>query len=304
MGKFFIAGLINIETTVAINGFPLEYIPAHFPFYGLFTAASGVGLNIAKALTSLGNQVDFASLVSADDNGFLARKTLTDVGISDDLVLNQLEATAQSVILYAPDGRRQIHVDLKNIQNQEYPIKLVEKPIQNCDLAVICNINFARPFLELARDAGKWIATDVHAISDLDDDYNRDYMGHAQILFVSDEKLPDSPERVSRDLMDRYKNEIIVIGLGGKGALMAIRKDDFIGRFEPVYTRPVVNTIGAGDALFSSFLDGFLRTKDPYQALRRAMVFASYKIGEKGAAEEFLSRTELDYWVSKVENQS
>jgi ribokinase len=66
----------------------------------------------------------------------------------------------------------------------------------------------------------------------------------------------------------------------------------------------VVNTIGAGDALFSSFLDGFLRTKDPYQALRRAMVFASYKIGEKGAAEGFLSRTELDYWVSKVENQS
>ena len=300
MGKFFVAGLINIEITVAIKGFPLAYFPAHYPFYGLYSAASGVGLNIAKALTILGNQIDFASLVAEDDNGFLARKALTDAGISDDLVLNRLDATAQSIILYAPDGRRQIHVDLKNIQNQEYPLNLIDQPIQNCDLAVICNINFARPILQLARELGKWIATDVHTLSDLDDDYNRDYMANAQILFLSDESLPDSPEHVAQDLMRRYDNEIVVIGLGRKGALMAVRKDNYMGRFDPIFTRPLVNTIGAGDALFSSFLDGFMRTKDPYQALRRAMVFASYKIGEKGAAEGFLSRTELDEWIKKV----
>ena len=304
MGKFFIAGLMNIETTVAIPGFPLEYFPGYFPFYGLYTAASGVGWNISKALTTLGNEVTFASLIAADDNGVLARKTLSDAGIPDDLVLDQLDATAQSVILYAPDGRRQIHVDLKNIQKQKYPIDLVENPIKNCDLAVICNINFARPFLKFAHDAGKWIATDVHAISDLNDDYNRDYMAQAQILFVSDETLPDSPERVVRDLMARYQNEIIVIGLGSKGALMAVRKDDFLGRFSSVYTRPLVNTIGAGDALFSSFIDGYLRTKDPYKALRRAMVFASYKIGEKGAAEGFLTKPELEEWQKKIEQQA
>ncbi len=303
MGKIFVAGLINIETTVAIQGFPLDYAPAYYPFYGLYTAASGVGWNITKALNTLDNRVNFASLIAEDGNGILARKALSDEGISDELVLNQLDATAQSVILYAPDGHRQIHVDLKNIQEQSYPLALVEEPIQNCDLAVICNINFARPFLKCTRDAGKWIATDVHAISDIDDDYNRDYMAYAEILFLSDERLPDSPERVAQDLMGRYQNEIIVIGLGGEGALMAVRKDDFIGRFEPVYTRPVVNTIGAGDALFSSFVDGFLSTKDPCKALRRAMVFASYKIGEKGAAEGFLSIGELDEWVRKVENR-
>jgi ribokinase len=77
-----------------------------------------------------------------------------------------------------------------------------------------------------------------------------------------------------------------------------------MGRFDPVYTRPVVNTIGAGDALFSSFLDGFLRTKDPYKALSRAIVFASYKIGEKGAAEGFLNREELVEWQKKIEHQA
>jgi len=56
--------------------------------------------------------------------------------------------------------------------------------------------------------------------------------------------------------------------------------------------------------LLNSFLDVFLRTKDPYKALRRAMVFASYKIGEKGAAEGFLDRVELEEWVRKAKNQA
>jgi ribokinase len=42
-----------------------------------------------------------------------------------------------------------------------------------------------------------------------------------------------------------------------------------------------------------------MRTGDPYSALKRAMVFASYKIGGKGAAHGFLSPEALDEWVKK-----
>ena len=67
-----------------------------------------------------------------------------------------------------------------------------------------------------------------------------------------------------------------------------------------MYTRPVVNTIGAGDALFSAFLDSFLRSHNPYDALQKAMVYASYKIGEKGAAEGFLDQKDLSDWVIQL----
>jgi ribokinase len=100
--------------------------------------------------------------------------------------------------------------------------------------------------------------------------------------------------------MERFPAKIFVIGLGDKGALMAVREDDFIDRFEAVRTRTVVNTIGAGDALFSAFLDRYMRNGDPYSAIREAMVFASYKIGEKGAADGFLTSDELDAWVKKI----
>jgi len=300
MTRFFVAGLINIETTLAIDGFPLEYSPDNYPFFGIQTTVSGVGFNIAKALTRLGNRVDFASLIGKDGNGGLVRKRLNEEGISDDLVLSHLEETAQSVIIYEKGGRRQIHTDLKDIQEHSFPTKSAEAALKKCDLAVICNINFSRPLLGLAKEMGKPIATDVHAQSSLDDGYNKDYFEAADILFLSDEKLPGSPESVAREVMDRFSANIFVIGLGDKGALMAVRDDDFIGQFDAVKTRSVVNSIGAGDALFSAFLDRYMKTGDPYTAIREAMVFASYKIGEKGAAHGFLTSEELDDWVKKI----
>ncbi|MBG0771477.1 MAG: carbohydrate kinase family protein [Anaerolineaceae bacterium] len=296
MSRFFIAGLINLETTLAIDSFPLPYFPVRYPFFGIQTTVSGVGYNLAKALSTLGNQVNFASLIGTDDNGDLVRKALKADRIADDLILSEIDETAQSVIIYDPQGKRQIHTDLKDIQEQTYPLDRALETLGQADLAVICNINFARPLLQAAKDAGKWVATDVHALSSLDDAYNQDYLNAADILFLSDEALPDSPERVVRRIFDRFSAKIVVVGLGAEGALMGVRRDGFVGRFPAVKTREVINTIGAGDALFSAFLDRFLRSKDPYQAIRQANIFASYKIGEKGAAQGFLTGDELDAW--------
>ena len=299
MRRFFLSGLINLETTLAIDGFPLNYFPVRYPFFGLQTTVSGVGFNIAAALTRLGDQVDFASLIGGDGSGELVYRALADEGIPGRLVLSQADTTAQSVILYDPDGRRQIHVDLKDLQDLAYPAEAARAALNSCDLAVLCNINFSRNLIPLARAAGAPIATDVHALADIEDDYNRDFMAAAQILFLSDEALPDKPEDTARALLKRYDMEILVVGLGAQGALLGVREDGYLGRFPAVFTRPVVNTIGAGDALFSAFLHRYLRTKDPYRSLQDAIVFASFKVGERGAAKGFLSAAELEDWMER-----
>jgi len=301
MSKIFISGLINLETTLAVESFPLAYFPVRYPFFGIQTTVSGVGFNLALALQHLGNDVHFASLIGPDENSSLVHKALSKADIDDRLILDEAEATAQSVILYDPSGRRQIHVDLKNIQDLAYPCEIARTALEESDLAVLCNINFSRSLLQLAKELGKPIVTDVHALSELDNDYNREFMSAANILFLSDDVLPDSPECVARSLMEKYPAEMIIIGLGGAGALLAHRGDGFIGKFKAFYTRPVVNTIGAGDALLSAFVDQYLRLKDPYQALQAAMVFASYKVGEKGAAQGFLNQEEFQAWIKKLE---
>jgi ribokinase len=300
VGTILVSGLINLETTLRVDAFPIQYQPVRYPFFGIHQTISGVGYNIARALTILGETVTLASMIGSDPTGALAQMALAKDGIPDDLIVQSLAQTPASVILYDSDGRRQINVDLKNIQDTPFPRDLFLDALAGCSLAVLCNINFSRPFLQEARQRGKLVATDVHTISDLDDPYNRDFMQHADILFMSDEALPCTPEDWAHRVRDRYGTAIIVIGLGKQGALLSVKQDGFIERIPAVHIRPVINTIGAGDALFSAFLHVYSRTGSPYEALQKAIVFAAYKIGENGAANGFLSSEQLTQIAAAV----
>ncbi len=303
MKKILVSGLINIETTLRIDQFPLDYFPVRYPFHGVQSTLSGVGFNLAKALTILGDNVNFLSLIGKDFYEPIIRAECSSIGVSDRYILSELSQTAQSVIIYEKSGRRQIHTDLKDIQERQYPTDLFERAISECDLCALCNINFNRHLLEVARANGKTIATDVHAIQDLHDSYNRDFMSAANILFLSHEQLTVSPQAFMQALWDHYHNGIIVIGLGDQGAMLGIREPASILQIPSIQTRPILNTIGAGDALFSAFLHTFQTTRDPILSLQKAVLFSSYKIGSIGAAEGFIDAQALSILYQQYQDQ-
>jgi ribokinase len=292
--RILVAGLVNLETTLRIEGFPLEYQPVHYAFHAIRSSISGVGFNLAKALTRLGNHVAFLTLLGDDGPGALAEDALRREEIDPAGALRLLEATPQSVIHYDTAGRRRIDVDLKMIQETAYPLEAAMRTLEGCELAVICNINFSRPLIAEARRFGIPIATDLHALADPEDAYNRDYLENADILFMSHERLPCSPEKWVSRLKPLTRAEIIVIGMGGDGALLFERNTDRLERFPTVTLRPVVSTIGAGDALFSGFLHVYLETGNAGRALDAARHYAAWKIGEPGAADGLLTARELD----------
>lgn len=294
MAKILVSGLTNIETTLKIGGFPLEYNPVNYPFFGVASTVSGVGVNLSRALATLGDEVNFVTILGRNTMSELVLAAFAEYGIDVGYVYRGVEQTAQSVILYDASGRRQIHTDLKDIQETRYPEDLFLKALKESSTAALCNINFSRPYLKIAREAGITVATDVHVLKDINDDYNRDFMQYANILFMSDEGISGSPEEFAKKILDKYDNDILVIGLGNKGALLYVKKDRFTGRFNAVKTRNIINTIGAGDSLFSCFLHYYNKTGDPYISLRKAIVFASWKIGEKGSAEGFLNEGALE----------
>jgi acarbose 7IV-phosphotransferase len=299
MSRILVSGLINIETTLAVDGFPVEYQPVRYPFFGVRTTVSGVGYNVAKALKTLGNDVRFLSMIGRDGAGHLVHDRLRAESIDGDSILPLLNETPQSVILYEPGGRRQIHVDLKDIQERRYPIDRFDALAEGAAAVALCNINFSRALLGPAKDRGLLIASDVHAIADAGDEYNRDFMNAADVLFMSHERLPVPPEEWLDLLGGKYAARVMVVGMGADGAMMRVGGEG-IERLPAVATRPIVNTIGAGDALFSSFLHHYAASGDPRAALRRAMVFASWKIGERGAAEGFLTDEELGEWERRI----
>ncbi len=294
MTRILVAGLINYETIVGVDEFPVDYKPVRYPFHRIRGSVSGVGYNVAKALTMLGDPVRFLSLTGRDPASAVVRDALLRDNIDSSHILNVMDETPQSVILCDDSGRRAINVDLKNIQDTSFPVERFAEALDGCDMAVLCNINFSRPLLAIASARGVPIATDVHCVSDLDDSYNRDYMAAATVLFMSGESLPCDPEEWLRRLTAQYRNEIVVIGLGASGALLFDSRRQTLVRMPAVPTRPIRNATGAGDALFSCFVHYHARGEEPEAALHKAMIFASWKLGGRGGADGFLTEGELE----------
>jgi ribokinase len=292
MNSILVSGHIGIETTAKIDRFPVQYTPIEYEFYGVNTAIASVGYNIVKAIKTLGGNPIFFSVIGNDIYRDIIKNEIENIGINTEYVLPIAEKTSQSVILYN-ENKRKIICDLKNVQEIKYPVEKIDEIINTIDMAILCNINYSRGLLKKVKNYGKTIATDVHVLDDINDKYSKDFMAYSDILFLSNEKILGGEKEFLKEIIETYNNKIIVIGLGENGVLIYIREENKIKQYPAVKTRNVVNTIGAGDALFSSFIYFYNKTKDPYYAIEKAIIFASYKIGEDGASQGFLSEEEL-----------
>lgn len=295
MAKILISGLVNVETTLKIRQFPIEYYPIDYPFFGVNTAVSGVAYNIAGAVTALGDEACLLSMTGTDFQASYIWDMLQSKGIGTGYLLPTLSQTPSSVILYEDGGRRQVWCDLKDIQETAYPFR--EEMLTDVELVAACNINFNRPLLDMARRAGKTIATDVHVLSDIHDGYNRDFLENADILFLSDEALGDDFQGFLRSIACTYGTKIIVLGRGSKGAAMCMNGQ--ITCLPAVQVGPIVNTVGAGDALFSGFLHYYAKGLQPLEALKRAQLFASAKIGSNGGGVGFVDEAKIEEYYCR-----
>lgn len=296
MAKILVSGLVNMETTVQVRQFPIPYYPIDYPFFGVNSAPSGVAFNIAKALTVLGDQIYLCSMTGRDFPAEYIRRELESLGISTHGVVEQISQTASSVVLYDPEGKRQVYCDLKDIQEAAYPFS--RELVAPADLVAACNINFNRPLLHLAKAMGKTVATDVHVLADIDDDYNREFLECADIVFLSDEAIGDDYQGFLWTLIHRYDPAVLVLGRGSRGAALYVRGEDRMEEYPACHLGPVVNTVGAGDALFSGFLHYYAAGLSPREALCRAQLFAARKIMTSGAAQGFAGPEEMEkLWV-------
>lgn len=290
--SMLVSGLVNVETSVRVRQFPIEYYPVDYPFFGIQSAVSGVACNVASALRALGDEVQLLSMTGEDLTGATVRQALAQAGVGTQYLTTSLAQTPCSVVLYDETGRRQVYADMKDMQQQVYPF--APSMLEGVDVVAACNVNFNRPLLAMARAAGKTIATDVHVLSRVDDEYNRDFLQAADILFLSDEGVGEDYRGFLWALAQAYQPRIIVMGRGSRGAALYDRTGQRFLDVPAVQVGEVVNTVGAGDALYSAFLHYHAQGLEPLEALLRAELFASAKIRVSGASKGLISSAEVE----------
>ena len=291
--QIYVSGMLNFEADLRVQNFPIHYYPIDYPFFDIDTFIGGSGYNISMALKNFNNDVTISGFVGKDKTGKLIINDLKEKGFSTSHVKATINDTPTNIVLYDGFGRRQVHCDLKNAQELALDWKREKAAINRADLLVLTNINFNRPLLEEAKKLGKKIATDVQMISDIEDSFNKDFMAAADILFLTNDALSCNYEDFLIEIYNKYHNEIIVLGEGTRGAMILDAKKRVIYHIDAVHTRTRVNTFGSGDALFSSFLNYYIKGMDSLKCLKLAIAFASWKIGERGSSKGFLKNASL-----------
>ena len=280
MSKILVSGLCNVETTLKVHKFPIDYYPIDYPFFGIKSNVSGVAYNIVKALKTLGDDVTLTSFIGKDFEGEYVLNELKNSNIDVNFVKKELKETPTSIVLYDNEGKRQIYCDLKDIQDKTYIID--DSIINDKDILVLCNINFNRESIKNIKN--KVIATDVHVFNNVYDEYNKEFLENSNILFLSDEAININYEEFIMNIENVYHNDIIVLGMGKNGSLMYVKAENRFYHVPAVDTGVIVNTVGAGDALFSGFIHYYAKGYSPIECLKRATLVASHKICFNGGA--------------------
>jgi sugar/nucleoside kinase (ribokinase family) len=291
MAKIVVVGVASLYLAAGIGEFPLAYAPATVPDW-MRAGVAGSGAHIAKLLSALGNDVRLCTLAGRDPAGQAIRADLRTTGLMGPGVVDA-GVTSLGVVLVGPEGNRMGFPYLAAVNAVGYPAETFCRLARGADLAVLTNTRFTRPLIRYAQELSVPIAVDVHLISDVADPHNRPWMEASDIIFGSHERLPCPPEDWLPRIFGRYPGCAVAgIGMGADGALLGLR-DGTLVRAAAIAPRGVVSTAGAGDALFASFLHGWLATGNPASALAAAVLHAGWKVGEPTPASATLTEAEL-----------
>lgn len=286
-----VAGVTSLYLSVGIEEFPLGYEPVPQSAW-LRAGVTGSAGHVAEILVRLGDEVQLCTLAGTDPAGLAIRAYLHDRGLSGPGVVDA-GATSLGVVLVSADGRRMGFPYLAAVNTVGYPPETFGRLGSGADLAVLTNARFVRPLIRQARQLAIPIAVDAHLISDVDDGYNMPWLEVADIVFCSHERLPCPPADWVARVFARYPGcGIVGVGRGSDGCLLGLR-DGTLVTAEAVAPRGVVSTAGAGDALFASFLHGWLTTGNPIAALESAVLYAGWKVGDTFPGASSLTAVEL-----------
>ena len=283
MSRFLVAGVTQIETIVRVDKIPVSFAPLTSEIDTIFTGMGGDAYNESLALAWLGDDVTFMSIVGRNQDLGLINPPDRKITLSTEYIIPQMNATPTAVVLYDKNRKQQIFEDIKDLRDNVYDMSMVAPIADACDMMVLANANFCRPFAKAAKQFDKPIAVNIRSYKAEKEKYNTE----------------DPYDFIDR-IANTYGTEIIILGQGSEGLILFDKSKNLRAHYNTVKTNEVVNTIGAGNALFACFLHYYMETGDSVNAIKNALLFASYKIGYMGTSNGFMTTDQLDQWRNLI----
>jgi len=256
----------------------------------------------SRGYARLGKKTAFIGYVGDDYLGKFIRREFRRDGIDPTAMFIDPAGTARSINFMFPDGSRKNFYDGKSHLNLTPDLKACSTILSRTKLTHFHIPNWARRLLPIARESGAVIACDIQDVTDLNDEYRRDFVSFADILFFSTVNYA-SPEPFIRHFQKLNPQQIIIAGMGSRGC--ALGNNGKIDYFKPVnLDKPVIDTNGAGDSLAVGFLSSYVLDHYPLeQAVIRGLYAARHCCTLKADSSHLITAGELDHYTNQYRQE-
>lgn len=292
-----VLGAIGIDTSVFLYGADIDFsVEGNFS-ENLDNVGQAGGYS-SRGFAQLGHSTGFIGYVGQDHHGGFVTDELVDDGVEVLLFIDP-QGTRRSVNFMYRDGRRKNFYDGKGAMNVSPDLAACREMLRRTRLAHFSIENWARYLLQPARELGVTIACDLQDMVSLEDEYRRDFIQAADILFFSGTNFAD-PAAVIAQLLRERPERIVVVGLGSQGAALGSR--DGIKFLGPVQLDlPLIDTNGAGDGLAVGFLSSYcLGGYSLEESVLRGQITARYTCAQRASTAHLISRAQLDAYFERL----
>lgn len=288
--KALILGTAGLQVNIPIGSFPLDYQSIIFMDDKVSTDVAGAAYSHCLVLGKLGDDTTFLTGIGNDEHAYVIEKAIKDSKAT--CIIERLDKESMvSVILYDENGRRMILREGRMNHLYRMNPKVYEDLESDYDVAMFSMSGFSRDLLTVLKEKGIPIACDIQTISNLTNEYGKDFMDYSDIIFFSNDNFEGNERDLIRDLYKKYQYKIICVGMGAEGCMLCV---DGEVKHYPAIPTEVVNTVGAGDSLFASFVHCYYNGDDPAVAIKKAQIFAAEKIRHKTASKGFIDNEKLE----------
>ena len=288
-----VVGNVGIDTNVYFQG-DIDF-SVESNFTENIDCVGQAGGYASRGFAQLGKRTAFVGYVGDDHNGRFVREEFARDGVDGTALFVDPLGTGRSINFMYPDGRRKNFYDGKGHMQVCPDLEKCRQVLAASRLAHFHIPNWARYLLPIAREHGLTISCDLQDVVSIDDEYRRDFIDHADILFFSAVNYAD-PTPLIESFLEAKPSQVVVVGMGARGCALGAGRE--IRFFEAVQIEtPVIDTNGAGDGLAVGFLASYVL--DGYSlsdSILRGQITARHTCSQKASSSNLITPDRLEHY--------
>lgn len=298
--KYLVFGSMNIDKVYSMPSLPLQGQTLYCENFEVHVG--GKGLNQALALSKTGAEVYIGGAIGSD--GAYLKDYLDKTNVHTDFLVQKEGYTGHTIIEVDKNGQNQMilfsgansaiteadcdemlsHFDKGDLVLMQYETSMVEYMMQKAhDKGLTVAFN-PSPFVDVLRDFD-YSPVDLLILNESE---GKSITGESE------------PEKICRALRNRMNGGLVVLTLGGDGAVFS-SDEQYV--FVPAFKVDAVDTTGAGDTFTGFFLSALQDGICKKDALKFASAASACVVQKAGAAETIPELSEVREFLKNHANE-